>query len=131
MQRLGILPRTDWQDTAKRYGFQFHTMDGRTYWDESAYYAFSLEEIERDLEAPTEELHAMAMDLVGEVVASESLMTRLAIPKPFWDWIASSWRSVPCANRAMRKGLTSIVLLAPFRISSETAFPVAGAIISP
>jgi glutathionylspermidine synthase len=92
MQRLGILPRTDWQDTAKRYGFQFHTMDGQTYWDESAYYAFSLEEIERDLEAPTEELHAMAMDLVGDVVASESMMTRLAIPKPFWDWIASSWR---------------------------------------
>jgi len=91
MRRVSIAPRTDWKATAERYGFHFHTIDGASYWDESAYYAFTLEQIERDIEAPTAELHDMAMSLVGEVIASESLMTRLAIPRDYWDWIANSW----------------------------------------
>ncbi|WP_266170919.1 glutathionylspermidine synthase family protein [Dyella subtropica] len=92
MRRLAIAPRPDWQATAERYGFRFHTIDGEKYWDESAYYAFSLEQIENDIEAPTGELHEMAMSLVGEVIHSESLLTRLAIPAQYWDWIAESWR---------------------------------------
>lgn len=92
MRRIAVAPRTDWQDTASSFGFHFHTIDGSSYWDESAYYAFTLEQIERDIEAPTAELHDMAMSLVGEVIASEALMTRLAIPRAYWDWIADSWR---------------------------------------
>ena len=30
----------------------FHTIDGERYWDERAYYAFTLEQIEREIEAP-------------------------------------------------------------------------------
>lgn len=92
MRRIAIAPRPNWQETAERYGFHFHTIDGASYWDESAYYAFSLQQIERDIEAPTAELHEMAMSLVGEVIRSESCMTRLAIPAQYWDWIADSWR---------------------------------------
>lgn len=83
--------RADWRATAERHGFRFHTIDGAPYWDESACYAFSLEEIEQDIEAPTNELHAMALDLVADVVASEEAMQRLAIPEAFRDWIARSW----------------------------------------
>lgn len=92
MRRIAVAPRVDWQATAERYGFLFHTPDGTPYWDESAYYAFTLEQIERDIEAPTEELHQLALSLMDEIVASEALLTRLAIPAAFWDWIADSWR---------------------------------------
>jgi glutathionylspermidine synthase len=92
MQRIAIIERPDWRASAERLGFQFHTVDGAPYWDERAYYAFTLEEIERGIETPTGELHEMAMDLVAEVVRDESLLRRLAIPPAYWDWIANSWR---------------------------------------
>ena len=88
---MRIEPRPDWQATAAAAGFDFHTINGAPYWDESAYYQFSLREIEEDLEAPTAELHAMAIDLVDEVVRSEALLEQLAIPPHYWDWIARSW----------------------------------------
>jgi glutathionylspermidine synthase len=92
MRRIAIAERPDWRDTATRLGFRFHTIDGEPYWDESAYYAFSLRQIENDLEDPTAELHQMAMDLVGDILRSESLMEQLAIPAAYRDWIAESWR---------------------------------------
>jgi glutathionylspermidine synthase len=93
MRRVRIAPRPDWRATAEASGFDFHTIDGAPYWDESAFYQFSLREIEEDIEAPTAELHAMAMDLVDEVVASEALMDQLDIPPHYRDWIASSWQA--------------------------------------
>ncbi|UYC12565.1 glutathionylspermidine synthase family protein [Xanthomonas sp. CFBP 8445] len=92
MKRIAIVERGDWRAQAAEYGFRFHTIDGQRYWDERAYYAFSLRQIERDLEDPSAELHAMAMGLLDEIVASEALMQRLAIPPAFRDWIADSWR---------------------------------------
>lgn len=92
MKRIAIVERGDWRAQAAEYGFRFHTIDGQRYWDERAYYAFSLRQIERDLEDPSAELHAMAMGLLDEIVASEELMQRLAIPPAFRDWIADSWR---------------------------------------
>jgi len=92
MQRIAIDERSDWRDTAREYGFHFHTIDGEPYWDERAYYAFTLEQIENDLEAPTAQIHEMAMALVPEVIASEALLTQLAIPELYWDYIAESWK---------------------------------------
>ncbi|HKR75146.1 MAG TPA: glutathionylspermidine synthase family protein, partial [Rhodanobacter sp.] len=92
MRRVAIAERRDWRAKAAACGFGFHTIDDAPYWDESAYYAFSLHEIEHDIEAPTEELHAMALDMVERVVASEQQLRRLAIPEAYWDWIARSWR---------------------------------------
>jgi glutathionylspermidine synthase len=92
VKRIAIAPRSDWQATAERYGFLFHTINGAPYWDESAYYAFTLEQIEQDIETPTEELHQLALSLMDDIVRSEALMTRLAIPTAYWDWIADSWR---------------------------------------
>ncbi|MBO9829847.1 glutathionylspermidine synthase family protein [Xanthomonas sp. A2111] len=92
MKRIAIVERGDWRAQAAEYGFRFHTIDGQRYWDERAYYAFSLRQIERDLEDPSAELHAMSMGLLDEIVASEALMQRLAIPPAFRDWIADSWR---------------------------------------
>ena len=56
MQRIAYEERPDWRVRAEGIGFDFHTIDGQRYWDERAYYAFTLMEIEQDLEAPTAEL---------------------------------------------------------------------------
>ena len=92
MRRVPIVERGDWRAKAATCGFRFHTPKGERYWDERAYYAFGLRQIEDDLEDPSAELHAMALDLVGEIIASEALMQRLAVPEPVRDWIAESWR---------------------------------------
>ena len=92
MRRIALAERPDWRARAADCGFGFHTIDDAPYWDESAYYAFSLREIEDGIEAPTEELHAMALDMVDRIVGSEQQMQQLAIPEPYRDWIAQSWR---------------------------------------
>ncbi len=93
MLRVPIAERSYWRDRAKEYGFGFHTMFGQTYWDESAYYQFRLEQIERDLEDPTAELHQMCLEVVDRVVKSEEWLERFRIPEPFWDAVRQSWQN--------------------------------------
>ncbi|MBS7458639.1 glutathionylspermidine synthase family protein [Coralloluteibacterium stylophorae] len=93
MRRIAIPERPDWRGTAERHGFVFHTVCGEPYWDETAFYAFTLEQVERDIEDPSAELHAMALDLVDGIVRSEASLRRLAIPERYWDWIARSWQA--------------------------------------
>jgi glutathionylspermidine synthase len=92
MKKISIAERPDWRATAEREGFAFHTIDGERYWDERGYYLFTEEQVTRDLEAPTQELHQMCLDAVARVVDSEELLTRLAIPEAFFDLVRSSWR---------------------------------------
>ncbi len=91
MLRIPFPERPDWKVKAREFGFHFHTMHGEPYWDESAYYQFSLQQIENDLEDPTAEIHQMCLEVVDQVVRSEELMTRFCIPELFWDQIATSW----------------------------------------
>ncbi|WP_230631402.1 glutathionylspermidine synthase family protein [Sphingomonas sp. Leaf37] len=93
MERVVTGERPGWEDTAAAMGFTFHHMDGARYWDERAYYRFTLDEVEQGIEAPSGELHAMCLDLVAEVVGSEALMHRLAIPDAMRDVVAASWRA--------------------------------------
>jgi glutathionylspermidine synthase len=92
MRRITCDERPNWRERADALGFVFHTLDGERYWDERAYYAFTLEEIERDLEAPTGELDAMCRELVAQAIADDRIMRRLAIPERYWNYIAASWR---------------------------------------
>ncbi|HZO45211.1 MAG TPA: glutathionylspermidine synthase family protein [Xanthobacteraceae bacterium] len=92
MQRVACDERADWRGIAERTGFAFHTIDGERYWDERAYYAFTLDEIERDIEAPTAELDEMCRALVERAVADDRLLKVLKIPPAFWNWIAASWK---------------------------------------
>ena len=91
MQRIACSERDDWQATAESAGFDFHTIDGERYWDERAYYAFTLEEIERSIEAPTGEIDAMCLELVGRAIDDEEYLQRLKIPEAFWPLISESW----------------------------------------
>jgi len=92
MERLATAERPDWQQQAAAVGFEFAAVAGEAYWDETAYYRFSLEEIERDLEAPTQELLAMSYQAVDRILADASLMRRMAIPENAWDYLRASWR---------------------------------------
>src|SRR5690606_9567397 len=91
VKRIECQERPGWKSTAEALGFHFHTIDGERYWDESAYYQFSLRQIEDDLEEPTRELHQMCLDMVDLVVRSEELLRQLAIPEAFFDLVRTSW----------------------------------------
>jgi len=92
MRRIACPERDDWRSTAAACGFDFHTIDGERYWDERAYYAFSLREIEHEIEQPTAEIDAMCLELVARVIDDERALRRLRIPEAVWPLIAASWR---------------------------------------
>ncbi|WP_062118342.1 glutathionylspermidine synthase family protein [Aureimonas sp. AU40] len=93
MERLTIPARDGWQAKAEAVGFGFHEMYGEPYWLDDVYYRFTMEEIEEGIEAPTQALHEMCRDLAAEVVESEALMTRLAIPADQFDTVRASFRA--------------------------------------
>ena len=82
MKRCDVPERPHWRELAQDLGFLFHTLHGDPYWDESAYYRFTLRQIEDHIEDPTQELHRMCLDLVAEVVAREELLEKLQLPRP-------------------------------------------------
>jgi glutathionylspermidine synthase len=92
MKRIETQPRENWQQIAEEAGFDFHTMYGETYWDESSYYEFNLKQVEDDIEDPSTELHAMVRDAVADVIADESLMAKFGIPEQHWDYVAQSYK---------------------------------------
>ncbi|HAZ54214.1 MAG TPA: hypothetical protein DCY50_04100 [Franconibacter helveticus] len=92
MERIAISERPDWREKATEYGFNFHTMYGEPYWCEEAYYKLTLAQVER-LEAVTEELHQMCLQVVEKVVASDELMAKFRIPKHTWEFVRQSWRT--------------------------------------
>lgn len=91
MQRITCPERDDWRTTADETGFDFHTIDGERYWDERAYYAFTLDEIERQIEEPSGEIDAMCLELLAHAIDDEGTLRRLKIPEAFWPLISESW----------------------------------------
>ncbi|WP_393079193.1 glutathionylspermidine synthase family protein [Streptomyces sp. LN704] len=72
MERRPLEPRADWQQTVERQGLiypltRYPDDSLRPYWDESAYYAFSLPEVEA-LEDTVAELHRMCLAAAGHIV---------------------------------------------------------------
>src|SRR5437868_3406364 len=93
MRRVTLEPRADWRAQADAIGFVYYDTGGAPYWDESAAYAFTLDEIEERIEPAAEQLHALCLDLVDEVVRDAKLLERLAIPAAQHDLVAESWRT--------------------------------------
>jgi glutathionylspermidine synthase len=91
MRRIACTERDDWRTTAAACGFDFHTIEGEAYWDERAYYAFSLDEIERQIEAPTGEIDAMCLELIGCAMRDDKYLRALKIPEAYWPLISESW----------------------------------------
>ncbi|MFK0570223.1 glutathionylspermidine synthase family protein [Endozoicomonas sp.] len=91
MHRISSSPRKDWKKQAESLGFRFHTIGGEAYWDESAYYQFTMKQIEKDIEEPTAEIHQMCLHLVDKAINSEQMMEQLRIPEYVWDYVRESW----------------------------------------
>ena len=90
MRREPLGPRADWQQKVEALGLSYHTIGGDVYWDESACYRFSADEVDV-LEAATAELHARALEAVDRIVARKDF-ARFQIPDAFHDYVAASWR---------------------------------------
>ncbi|MFI9236182.1 glutathionylspermidine synthase family protein [Streptomyces sp. NPDC053079] len=96
MQRHRTTPRPDWQATVEEQGLIYPLSrhpDGslRPYWDESAYYSFTLPEIEV-LEEVVEELHEMCLAAAAHIVEKDRFAD-LGITDPHLAaLIAESWQ---------------------------------------
>src|SRR5262249_49691705 len=91
MLRVATEPRCNLAERAGEVGFELLIADGQPYWDERAYYCFSLRQIEEDIERPTKGLADLCLALVDRVVGDERLLERLRIPPHVWNLIAESW----------------------------------------
>lgn len=92
MQRIKTTERPHWRDQAREMGFVYADWDdGTGYWNEKAYYQFTLRQIEDDLEDPTEEIEQMCRAFVDVAVRDEEILRKLALPEYAWDMIANSW----------------------------------------
>ncbi|MFI8369228.1 glutathionylspermidine synthase family protein [Streptomyces sp. NPDC085466] len=96
MERHTIEPRPGWQETVEEQGLVYPLTrypDGslRPYWDESAYYSFTLPEVEA-LEEVVEELHAMCLAAAAHIVERDRFAD-LGITDPkVAERVAESWR---------------------------------------
>jgi len=90
MQRFKISPRNNWQKTVEELGFGFHSTDV-PYWNESAYYAFTMDEITK-LENTTAELWDMCIQAVQHVI-DQNLFDTFKIPAFIVPKIIESWNN--------------------------------------
>jgi glutathionylspermidine synthase len=89
MNRIAISPRHDWPAKVEEIGLTYHTPEGRTYWDESAYYQFNAAEVDI-LEKAGNDLHAMCIQAAQHVI-DENLFDQLGIPADAVPFLKNSW----------------------------------------
>lgn len=92
MRRIAINERPRWRERARELGFAFHSPNGEVYWDESACYAFTLAEIENEIEDVAQDLEGLCMSAVARIVGDDRLLQRMAVPRSGWELIRQSWR---------------------------------------
>jgi glutathionylspermidine synthase len=95
MQRIAVPPRADWRDKVEALGLVWHTASGAPYWNEAAYYAFTLDEIDR-IEAATRALYSLFVQ-AGDYIVERRLYDRFAIPEWCWPLIDEAWKTEPPA----------------------------------
>ncbi len=89
MQRLVRQPRPDWPDRVSSVGLTYHSHDEGPYWDESAAYELTAEEVDT-LERAGNELHRLYLEAAG-VVIERGWWERLSIPPQAIPAIEESW----------------------------------------
>ncbi|BDR34170.1 glutathionylspermidine synthase family protein [Photobacterium damselae] len=92
MLKIKCKERHDWRKIASEYGFNYHSINNEPYWDETAYYQFTLKQVEDDIENPTAEIHQMCLEVVDYVLKDEYWLDKFQIPEYMWDQIEISWR---------------------------------------
>lgn len=88
MKRVSTTPRNNWQTAVEQLGFGFHTSD-IPYWQEDAYYQFSISEINL-IENATNEVWEMCLSAVQHVI-DHKLYPLFSIPEKAIRLIEKSW----------------------------------------
>jgi glutathionylspermidine synthase len=88
MQRESLIPRPHWRERAEALGFHFHSIGG-IYWDESACYRFTADQIDT-LESATTELHRLCLNAVDAFIRQHRF-EEFAIPPAFIPYVIESW----------------------------------------
>lgn len=83
-----ITPRNKWQESVDKLGFGFHSTNV-PYWDESAYYEFTMSEV-LEIEKATNELWDMCLKAVQFVIDTKQY-DKFHIPEWFIPHIEKSW----------------------------------------
>lgn len=89
MQRHVCNPRPDWRESVERVGLTYHSHDNGPYWDESACYELTADEVDA-LEAAANELHFRCID-AAEAVIKNNWWSRLGIVEAAIPAILRSW----------------------------------------
>lgn len=95
MKRMIAVPRPDWKQKVEKLGLLWHTTENGPYWDESAYYQFTAQQVDT-IEAATEELYGLFL-AAGEHVVKNQLYDQFGIPSWAWPLIEKTWNSEPPA----------------------------------
>jgi len=95
LQRVEIAPRSDWKAKAEAAGFDWHSAPTPedpvgTYWDESAYWRLTSDEVDA-LEAATNELHGMCLEAVDQAI-KRKLLPYFGFDAAAVVLIEESWR---------------------------------------
>jgi len=89
MKRHSCNPRPDWRERVERVGLTYHSHEASPYWDESACYELTLDEV-NTLEAAANTLHRLCID-AAEAVILNDWWPRLGIPALAVPAILHSW----------------------------------------
>ena len=92
MRRISVAQRSGLKETAWEHGYEYRAGVGVPYWDETAYYRFTLRQIEVDIEQSAAEIEAMCFQLLDQSMTDETVYQRLCIPEAYWNYVADSWR---------------------------------------
>lgn len=92
MKRIITTPRPDWKAKVESCGLAWHSSKG-DYWNESAYYSFTMDEVLR-IEAATKELHERCLEAVQHVI-DKNLFSKLHIPEKAIPIIKETWEAEP------------------------------------
>jgi glutathionylspermidine synthase len=93
LKRIPILPRANLKELISSAGFTFaESPDGTRYWDESAYYRFTLAQIEDDIESASNEIAALCVELVERAIVDDELFDALGLPPQLQGLARESWQ---------------------------------------
>jgi len=93
MKRNSVKERAGLADAAARHEFKYSAGEGVPFWDETAYYQFTTQQIDEDIVAPAEELENLCFEVIARAMEDETVLQRLGVAREHWDLIADSWQN--------------------------------------
>jgi glutathionylspermidine synthase len=96
VERHAVAPRDDWKTIVEGQGLIWHGEGDDLYWDESAYYSFTAEEVGR-IEAATESVYQLFLEAGERIVQDPELLELFGVPDYCHRALKAAWRDEPPA----------------------------------